>query len=240
MQSKLAATAVNFSRIVLFGPKRLFLGQRLGCATTTGRTADPALHSVEPEDVYPTEAIEDEKLRHRPENEPTGNGSDPYVPQKSPIDSAPKLESTGIGPRTNPIAQQKRRRSTENCTKIDDVSCAGIDGSPWPEEADRKAEREEQAADNKDYFKHHRASPLSEIEIADTRGMIAKASGGTAQSKTFGYEWSGGIMGWRPEQLDSAEDSLRRATEIFKWNAVRGDPDSPHGRVLRELRGEYW
>ncbi|KAL7112572.1 hypothetical protein ACP275_04G010400 [Erythranthe tilingii] len=204
MQSKLAATALNFSRIVLFGPKRLFLAQRLGCATTTGRTADPALHSVDPEDVYPTEAIEDDKLRHRPENKPSSNESDPYVPQKSPIDSAPKLESTGIGPRPNPIAQQKRRRSTANFTKIDDVSCAGIDGSPWPEEADRKTQREEQEADNREYFKHHRASPLSEIEIADTRGMIAKASGGTAQNKTFGYEWSGGRSSWILPRILSA------------------------------------
>ncbi|GFQ02463.1 hypothetical protein PHJA_002390200 [Phtheirospermum japonicum] len=41
--------------------------------------------------------------------------------------------------------------------------------------------------------------------------------------------------------MDSAEDSLRRADgDYLGGNAMRGDPDSPHGRVLRKLRGEYW
>lgn len=190
------------------------------------------------QEVSATEAIQDEKLRHRPGTAPTNKDDESYVPPKSHLESAPKLESSGVGPRTDPITQQKRRRSV----KIDDVSCAGLDGSPWPEDdrvADRKAQRAEQEADNKEYFKHHRASPLSEIKIADTRGMVSKASGGIAQSRSVGYEVGGGNV-WRPEQLDTAEDSLRRAMEIFRANAARGDPDSPHGRVLREMRGEYW
>ncbi|GFQ08348.1 hypothetical protein PHJA_002978800 [Phtheirospermum japonicum] len=136
----------------------------------------------------------------------------------------------------NPIAQQKRRISA----KIGDVGCAAVvDVNPWPEEEneiDMKRQREEQQEDNMEYFKHRKASPLSEIEIADTRKPISRATDGTAEKGTVGN----GFIVWRPEQMDSAEDSLRRATEIFRWNAMRGDPDSPHGRVLRKLRGEYW
>ncbi|KAK6120159.1 hypothetical protein DH2020_046065 [Rehmannia glutinosa] len=236
MQSRLATNAAKFNRVLLYGPQKQFLPQRIGCATTSGRTADPAEHAVDHDEVSSTEAIHDEKLRHsKSENEPTTKDDEPYVPPKSPIQSTPKIESTGVGPRTDPIAQQKRRISA----KINDVSCAGIDGSPWPEdgrETDRKQQRDEQEEDDREYFKHHKASPLAEIEIADTRKPITRATDGTAPNVTVGKEG----MVWRPEQLDTAEDSLRRAMEIFRWNAARGDPDSPHGRVLRELRGEYW
>lgn len=193
------------------------------------------------QEVYPIEAIQDEKLRHRPENEPTSKDNESYVPPKSPKESAPKLESPGVGPRTDPIVQQKRRNSTVSA-KIDDVICAGIDGSPWPaeeKETDRRTQREEQEEDDREYFKHHKASPLSGIEIGDSRKPINRATDGTVQNKNVGYEGSGGAV-WRPEQLDTAEDSLRRAMEIFRWNAMRGDPDSPHSRVLRHMRGEYW
>lgn len=43
MQSRFALTATKFSRT-------LFPAQRIrGCATTSGRTADPAVHAVEEE-----------------------------------------------------------------------------------------------------------------------------------------------------------------------------------------------
>ncbi|KAK4406965.1 hypothetical protein Sango_0277500 [Sesamum angolense] len=240
MQSRLAATAAKFNlRGVISGHQKKFLAQRLCSATSSGRTADPAEHAVDPDEVYATEAIQDEKLRHSPEQGPTTKDNDPYVPPKSPLESASKLESGGVGPRTDPIAQQKRRNSASTA-QICDVSCAGMDGSPWPDnekETDRKEQREEQLEDDREYFKHHKASPLSEIEIADTRKPISRATDGTGEKESVG---GGGATVWRPEQLDTAEESLRRAMEIFRWNAMRGDPDSPHGRVLRQLRGEYW
>ncbi|KAL6500284.1 hypothetical protein OROHE_025650 [Orobanche hederae] len=242
MQSSLAITAAQLSRHLLSGGPKQQLAQRLGCATTSGRTADPAVHAVDPDEVYPTEAIHDEKLRHPPpEHEPRNDDNDPYVPPESPIASAPKIKSAGVGSRKDPVAQQKRRISADT-VRIEDVSCAAIDESPRPadgRETDIKKQREEQHEDDVEYFKHHKASPLSEIEIADTRKPITQATDGTAQNDSVGNEGTGVLL-WRPEQLDSAEDSLRRAMEIYKWNAMRGDPDSPHGRVLRKLRGEYW
>ncbi|KAG8389538.1 hypothetical protein BUALT_Bualt02G0239700 [Buddleja alternifolia] len=241
MQSRLAATAAKFNRVLLSGGQKRLLPQRLGCATSTGRTADPAVHSVEPEEVDANAGIMDEKRRHLPETESTTKDNESYVPPKSPLESSPKLESPGVGPRTDPLEQQKRRKSAK-AAAIDNVSCAEIDISPWPDderETKRKEQSEEQIEDDREYFKHHKASPLSEIEFADTRKPITKATDDTAQNDAFGYA-TGGVILWRPEQLDTAEDSLHRAAEIFRENAIRGDPDSSHGRVLRQLRGEYW
>ena len=115
-------------------------------------------------------------------------------------------------------------------TALDGVSCtAGID----PGESARADQEEE----TRQYYRSHKASPLAEIEVADTRKPITRA--------TDGYYGGGGgggadVVLWRPEQLDTAEQALRRATEIWRRNAERGDPDSPHGRVLRALRGEYF
>lgn len=106
------------------------------------------------------------------------------------------------------------------------MECVGLDGSPWPEKGVEDDDSEE-------YFMHRKASPLSEIEVADTRKPISRATDGYA-------EGGGNVVLFSDEQRDSAEDSLRRAAEMWREAAVRGDPDSPHGRVLRALRGENW
>lgn len=49
MQSKLVSYAGKFSRVELFGRQKQFPAQILGCATTSGRTADPATHAVDPD-----------------------------------------------------------------------------------------------------------------------------------------------------------------------------------------------
>lgn len=87
-----------------------------------------------------------------------------------------------------------------------------------------------------EYFKHHKASPLSEIEVADTRKPITRATDGTAG----GYFGGDSVITWRPEQFDTAEESLLRATKMWKESAARGVPEWPHSRRLRELRGEDW
>lgn len=149
--------------------------------------------------------------------------------QKSPCGSSPKIESKGVNDRIEPNVQQKRRNSKAS---IPAVSCAGLDGGPWPDDA---TDRRRQEDDNKEYFKHHKASPLSGLKMADTRKPITRATDGSS-----GGAAAGGVVVWLPEQLESAEDTLLRAMEIWKENAARGDPDSPHGKILRNLRGEYW
>lgn len=169
------------------------------------------------------------------ENQETG----PLVPPGTPYGSLPRLESAGLSQASNPITQQKRSHSHSHATSLEKVSCAGLDGTPWPEEIEKKqSDRERQAEDDREYYKHHKASPLSEIKMVDMRKPITRLTDGTANASKF--EVGGDVIGWRPEQLDTAEEALLRAVRIWRQNAMRGDPDLPHGRVLRELRGEWF
>ncbi|KAK1428144.1 hypothetical protein QVD17_16972 [Tagetes erecta] len=142
-----------------------------------------------------------------------------------------KLQTPGVNTPIDPHIQQKRAESSK---QAQDLTCAGLDGSPWPEE--ESGSREEQQKDDKEYFKTHKASPLSKMEMGDTRKPLEKVVAGTAD----GYFGGEKVITWRPEQLDTAEESLLRATEMFREAAARGVPEWPHSRRLRELRGEDW
>jgi len=146
---------------------------------------------------------------------------------KSPCEPFPKLKSEGVNQRLDPNIQQKREHSWKG---FEELSCAGLDGSPWPEDENKGKE------DDKDYYKHHKASPLSEIEFVDSRKPISRASHKTADSADSGRGVD--FIGWRPEQMETAEETLLRAAEMWRQRAMCGDPDAPHSRVLRALRGE--
>lgn len=225
--------------------------RKFGAITGGGRTADPAIHAVAPEekhDASQAAKAAPNQTSHPYEFKPTQliKDDDSYVPPKKPCypssGSCPKVHSTGVNQPPEPVTQQKRGRSFFYSNgPLKGADCAaGLDGTPWPDDKqqlDREREREEQVKDNKEYFQHHKASPLSELEMADTRKPVTRVTDGTADSS---YHGCPDLVLWRPEQLDTAEESLRRAMEIWKSNAMRGDPDSPHGRILRTLRGEYW
>ncbi|VFQ59593.1 unnamed protein product [Cuscuta campestris] len=204
-------------------------------SSSVGRTADPHVHAGDVDGDDAAQAKKAETAKGEPEIHPVGTGESPFSSSSSPLRSSPKIGSRGAGYPVDPNLQQKRRDSdsaTPAPPPLSEVSCAGLDGGPWPEETtDRRAQEE----DDREYFKHHKASPLSEVKVADTRKPVARAT-----DSSGGGGRSGEVLTWRPEQLDTAEGSLLRAMEIWKYNAGRGDPDSPHGKVLRELRGEYW
>jgi hypothetical protein len=173
---------------------------------------------------------EKQETEHKPSKE-TG----PFAPPRTPYGSSPRLEFNVLNQPLDPIIQQERRHCHAAATSLEEVSCAGLDGTPWPEDnVQEQSDRERQVEDDKEYYKHRKASPLSEIEVADTRKPI------TRETDALGYGVDIEAIGWRPEQLDTAEEALRRAIEIFRQNAMRGDPDAPHSRVLRELRGEWF
>ena len=152
------------------------------------------------------------------------------MPPKPPYAASPRLETTGVNRPLDPITQQKRSIST-------DAICAGVDGTPLPNnEEGEQRRREVEEEDYRAYYSHHKASPLSEIEVVDTRKPITRATDGTYGD----HEGDKVVIGWFPEQLDTAEEALQRANEIWKQSAMRGDPDSPQSRVLRALRGDYW
>ncbi|KAK9983831.1 hypothetical protein SO802_033356 [Lithocarpus litseifolius] len=250
MQSRLAGTATRWSWVLSQANNKQALRRGLASALA-GRTADPAIHSGEveagpavhyrkpegQENVVDADT-ENQEIELKPSKE-TG----PLVPPGTPYGygSPSRLESTGLSQASNPITQQKRSRSHGHATSLVEVSCAGLDGTPWPEEVEKEqSDRERQAEDDREYYKHHKASPLSEIKMVDTRKPITRVTDGTADASKFEVGGGGDVIGWRPEQLDTAEEALKRAVQIWRQNAMRGDPDLPHGRVLRELRGEWF
>ncbi|CAL5423387.1 unnamed protein product [Camellia sinensis] len=261
MESRLAATArVSFRAISGSVSRHQFLPRGLATAfIPTRHIADPAIHSSEASDIHGTAALPTRRVAdpavHSEAHERSDaeeaitaqkqtehkhiKENDPFATVKPPYASSPKLESTGVNQPIDPIIQQKRHQTTTiGRAPVEDVSCTGLDGTPWPEE--EKEDRRRQEGEYKEYNSHHKASPLSEIEVVDTRKPITRATDGTADSHADFLNASDEVVLWREEQLDTAEDSLRRAMEMWKQSAIRGIPDSPHGRVLRALRGEDW
>lgn len=99
--------------------------------------------------------------------------------------------------------------------EFEEVSCAGLDGTPWPEDTNKG---------NK------------ENTISTTRRRPCRTT--RASDKTADSGRGVGVIGWLPEQMETAEETLMRAAEMWRERAMRGDPDAPHSRVLRALRGE--
>lgn len=234
MQTRLAITKVH--RLLLARSEKYLLYKSFS-SSTGGRTADPAIHSGPLEGDDLEESVKVAENEKKQPDIKSGIEKDPFVPPKSPIGSSQKIESTGVHQPIDPLTQQRRQKSTDK-TSFKDINCAGLDGTPWPDEGNSRGEKFE---DDKEYFSHHKPSPLAEMEMADTRKPITQATDSPADAGIAFYPApDGGVMVWRPEQLDTAEEALLRAVEIWKQNAMRGDPNSPQGRILRKLRGEDW
>ncbi|XP_059664317.1 uncharacterized protein LOC132310108 [Cornus florida] len=233
MQSRLAATVWRSSTRLLISESPTSPRKFASPPIPTRLPADPAIYSGDPQGKEGVKAQCEEKKEI--ERKLRKELNDPYVPPKPPHSPSPKLKHTELNQPIDPTTQQKRRNTTTssaNTGQLQDMSCTGF--FPWVE--DREEQGREQEEDDKEYFKHHKASPLSEIELVDTRKPVSRAMDGFADYYYRGER----VVLWRPEQLDTAEEALMRATQIWKQNAMRGDPDSPHGRVLRALRGEDW
>ncbi|XP_065864216.1 uncharacterized protein [Euphorbia lathyris] len=234
--SRFAGSAARYYRAFSFAHIRA--AQRgFATAAETGSAGDhsgddpkPSAPTGEPEETR--DHYEPETGKPETEHRPPKKGTDPFVQPRAPYGTSPGLESNGVNNPAEPQIQQRREKSSTTSTAVlEEVACAGLDGSPWPEEKEKKQEDEE---DDNEYYKHHKASPLSEIEIADTRKPITRATDEIADVK--GKD----VIGWLPEQVDTAEEALERASRIWRENAMRGNPESPHGRVLRQLRGEWF
>ena len=118
--------------------------------------------------------------------------------------------------------QQKRRSHG-----LEEVSCVGFDGSPEGGTTEEKVAEEEYM----DYLEHHRPSPLSEMEMAETRTPMRR----TTDSEVVEDEAGAGeapLLRRKEEEEDGVEVALRQAEVLFRRAAERDDPDSPQGRVL--------
>ncbi|XP_047174524.1 uncharacterized protein LOC124842139 [Vigna umbellata] len=231
MQSRLSE-ATRRASCALSSTTRFSL-KRGFCSGTRSRTADPEIHSGEqeagprvhrgqPQGISTNDNAKNAEIAETERR--AGKTHEMLKSPKSPCEPSPKLKSAGVNQRLDPIIQQKREHTWKG---LEEVSCAGLDGSPWPEDENKGKE------DDKDYYKHHKASPLSEIEFVDSRKPISRAS-----DKTVDSGRGRDVIGWLPEQMESAEETLLRAAEMWRQRAMRGDPDAPHSRVLRALRGE--
>ncbi|KAG0532245.1 hypothetical protein BDA96_02G185400 [Sorghum bicolor] len=73
----------------------------------------------------------------------------------------------------------------------------------------------------------HKPSPLAEVEFADTRKPITRATDGNATDRYT--DVLGRLVG------DTVDDSLARAEAMFREAATRGNPEWPHSRALAEM-----
>ncbi|KAK9901963.1 hypothetical protein M0R45_001833 [Rubus argutus] len=219
---------------------------RRGLASArAGLTVDPVVTTGDPED--PDNVAKENTVEEHTDTDDTRRwkGTESVSTPKPPYACSRRLESTGVNQQPLvPTFLQKRSLATATATptttiggaiSLEDLSCAGLEGSPWPKDKEKEqTDREEQQEDEQEYYKHHKASPLSEIKVCDTRKPITRATDGTADA---GEEYVVGrdAIVWRPEQLDTAEEALLRASRIWKENAMLGDPDAPQSSVLRQL-----
>lgn len=74
--------------------------------------------------------------------------------------------------------------------------------------------RQQKEQDDKEYFSHHKASPLSEIEVADSRKPLTKVMYGTADGYEVGD--TDELILFRPEQRRMVLGELPRCGENLR------------------------
>ncbi|KAI3982594.1 hypothetical protein MKX01_031333 [Papaver californicum] len=202
-------------------------------STSTHQTADPGVHAEDPTGDDADEAAKHEAAKENQQRGPARNDlSDLKVDPNDAINS-------GVNSPLDPIKQQKRHYSNNSNSQQQmqteggkspplqpslDVNRVGMDGTPWPDD-------EDSVEDNKEYYRHHKPSPLSKVEVSDSRKPITQATDGGESESMDTRE--GDVVLFSEEQLDTAEEALSRASVIWKESTMRDDPDSPQARALR-------
>ncbi|CAL5071187.1 unnamed protein product [Urochloa decumbens] len=134
----------------------------------------------------------------------------PFAPSGNKLGSQEFTDQTGASSFT-----QKRRLSSGP------GGASREEATPGGEESSARKVREE----DREYYRTHKPSPLAELEFADTRKPITRAtdaSGGADDVPARVVE-------------DTADDSLARAEAMFREAASRGNPEWPHSRALAEM-----
>ncbi|KAL6896873.1 hypothetical protein ACP4OV_007445 [Aristida adscensionis] len=223
------------SRPPAAGHGRLFAAHRrrlLSAATTeAGGAGDPAVHSGD----APSEEYTERAPRFSRAEEATagGHGKNPSSPSPEAAGTTkervpPFAPSGKLG--TQELADsaggasftQKRRMSAAGGAP------AGRDAreaaTPGAEESAARKVREE----DREYYRTHKPSPLAEVEFADTRKPVTRATDGGAADRL-----AADLAGTTVE--DTADDSLARAEAMFREAASRGNPAWPHSRALAAM-----
>ncbi|XP_072984317.1 uncharacterized protein [Typha latifolia] len=203
---------------------------------------DPAVHSGEPpEDSYPDKPAKfsgAEAHQQKDQNAPPSPSTPPLPTTKdakenaSPFSPSQKLESHEVIPPDAASFQQKRRRLS-HVAALDDVSCVGADGSSLTRVGASVEEVDDDVEEYRRYYEDHKPSPLSEIEMADTRKPITRSTDGSASDRAMAGEEGMGVMA-----EETMDDALARAESMFREKAQRGDPEWPHSRALARMLEE--
>ncbi|KAG0546306.1 hypothetical protein BDA96_02G436300 [Sorghum bicolor] len=147
--------------------------------------------------------------------------ADQRVPPFAPSGKKPPLagsEHELADPAGGASFTQKRRLSSSSRER--DPREAATPGES--ESAARKVREED-----REYYRTHKPSPLAEVEFADTRKPITRATDGSATDR---YADVPGRM-----VEDTVDDSLARAEAMFREAAARGNPEWPHSRALADM-----
>ncbi|KAJ3683675.1 hypothetical protein LUZ60_013902 [Juncus effusus] len=201
-------------------PLPLFMTRATALTQPSSGAGDTKVHSSEepPHDDYPDKPAKfsgAEEAQQKGDGDISGfaSGVSQPKPGEAKEDAPPfapsgKLESHDVvSDLKGPMFQQRRRFASSSSYDSHRV------------EGDRE------------YYKHHKPSTLSNIEFTDTRKPLTRASdGGAGALETEGGEERGIMV------KDTVDDSLARAERLFREATMRGDPDIwPHSRALARM-----
>ncbi|XP_044964341.1 uncharacterized protein LOC123424732 [Hordeum vulgare subsp. vulgare] len=224
---RLFASSKPATRRSLLGAHRRALSTWTTSSQASG-AGDPAVHSGEPlGDDYAErppkfsgaeEATEGRGHDKHPSPRPTeASAKERRVP---PFTPSGKLGSQELAdPAAGSTYTQKRRWSSAPAGS-DPLG----DATPGDEEAAARKVREE----DREYYRTHKPSPLAEVEFADTRKPVTRATDGGAEDR-LEHDVPGSMV------EDTADASLARAEAMFREAASRGNPAWPHSRALAAM-----
>ncbi|CAN6176640.1 unnamed protein product [Urochloa humidicola] len=205
----------------------------LSTSTESSGPGDAAVHSGDaPSDDYPDRPPRFSGAEETTTGGYAGKHASPAPPAPGGKESVPPFAPSGnkLGSQqefANPTGSasftQKRRLSSgqPGGAARDSREAATPGGS---ESAARKVREED-----REYYRTHKPSPLAELEFADTRKPITRATGGGGASDRYAADVPARVV------EDTVDDSLARAEAMFREAASRGNPEWPHSRALAEM-----
>lgn len=207
-------------------PRNLLAVHRrvLSTSPETGGEGGPALHSGGP----PRDDYTDHPPKFSGAEEATGGARDkhpstPRLPESKesipPFAPSGKLGSQELADPTGGSSFKQKRRRSSGAPGRDFRE----DATPGREETAVRKVREE----DREYYRTHKPSPIAEVEFADTRKPITRATDGGAADRLAD------VPGRMVE--DTVDASLARAEAMFREAASRGNPAWPHSRALAAM-----
>ena len=207
-------------------------GRALSASSQASGAGDPAVHSGDP----PSDDYAERPPKFSGAEEATSGGHDKHPPSSAkttrpteasakeqrvpPFTPSGKLGSQELAdPAAGSTFTQKRRWSAKPAGS-DPLG----DATPGDEEAAARKVREE----DREYYRTHKPSPLAEVEFADTRKPVTRATDGGAEDR-LEHDVPGTMV------EDTADASLARAEAMFREAASRGNPAWPHSRALAAM-----